>query len=127
MASGGGKGGGFRGLEVVAQTIKAARIFAARPKRQGEEFRRQFIVLFVRLGRVLGDGAPRHVADEGSLQGGGRGGQATAGLLHQPTDAGAGHGVRQRRAFQGVHGGLGEAHDGDLLGKAGRKTGTRCW
>ena len=107
MGHGFRQGDGF-GLAqgLLAGRIKAARIFAVRPQEQGEEFRRQLIMLAVGRIGMFGDSMLGHGAGKGGI--GSR--RRHAGVIggDHPPHPGADHEIRQGRAFGEIGGGGGE-------------------
>ncbi len=75
-----------------------------RAEDQGEELRRQLVVLLIGFLGVLGDGALRHLAGEGQIRPGLGMGQALARRAHQKIDAQAGQAVGRGTAFKSIDG-----------------------
>ena len=126
MHGGGFQRAGLGGGECVPHVVETAGILATRAEHLGEERGRHLVVLRVGVGGVHRDRPGGHVGGETCLRVAVGAAQLARGAPDQEGDAGAGHGIGQRRAFHGGDGGGDHAH-GSLLGGNGMKGLTRAW
>jgi len=102
------------GQVLDAGIIEAAGIFQLRAQHLLEEGRRQFVVLLIGRGGVLGDGACGHLPGEGGLGFGAGLAQLPPGVGDKQFNGGPTHEVGRRRPFKGLDGRTDKAHGGGV-------------